>query len=116
MKEITFEEARKALELQPFEGFQHPAAAAALETYSSEKRGTGRTTKMLVDAVVQSQSSKVAIVGWSLGYSHCLTQEARIYAQKLGLDPNQIVLPQDKAKAKQVFTDHCKNFSPLRKR
>lgn len=112
--QITFEEARIALGLQPFEGFYHPKAPV-LEAHSSRERGTGRTTKMLVEAVVQSQTKKVAIVGWSISYSYDLTRQARNYACKLGLNPDQIVLPNDGWKAEQVFTDHYINFSPLRK-
>jgi hypothetical protein len=90
-KFLTFEEARERLGLLPFDQLQD----------------VGRTTKILLEAVVQSQYSLVKISGYSLRYSEQLTVDAKTMAKKLGLNPDFILRPNDVEWIRPVvFTDH----------
>lgn len=102
---LTFDDARRRLGLKDFDVFTAERRAQNVEykdwmlkEYPKANpeeflvRGTGRTTKMLVKAVVESQFEYVMIIGHSWDYSISLGRQARQYAERLGLDPEKIVL------------------------
>jgi hypothetical protein len=117
-KLLTFDEARERLGLLPFDEYaelqiqdvSNPLKAAEKILYGDIRdllRNTGRTTKMLLEAVVQSQYSHVKISGYSLSYSEQLTVDAKTMAKKLGLNPDFILRPNDVEWIRPVvFTDH----------
>jgi hypothetical protein len=59
-------------------------------------RGTGKTTYLLVKAVVLSQKYKVALIGKTLEHTYNLTKRAKEMCEKLGLSPYNILTQRSK--------------------
>lgn len=59
-----------------------------------DRRATGRTTRMLCEAVVAAQAERVLIVGYNRRYSHQLQQQARAMCEKVGINPLNIIVMQ----------------------
>lgn len=95
---LTFDQARDRLGFMPFDEFARR---------HRDKRGSGRTTKMLVEAVVASQNETVAIRAYSPRYTDDLVARARQMAVMLNLDPKRIeVATAPRGIAATVFLDH----------
>jgi hypothetical protein len=101
-KFITFDEAVAKLGLQPFEEF----AKARTKYYP---RGTGRTTKMLLSAVVASQTHPVCIKAANHDLEKHFYRMALEMAKTLGLETANI-LPKEKHSQCKVFVDHFQQF------
>lgn len=72
----------------------------------SNNRTTGRTTKMLVDAVYKSQFHKIKIHSHKLSFTRTLTSKAISMCNDLGIDSKNIIHPESKEKFDIAFTDH----------
>lgn len=100
------EEVREALGLKPWEEFKQDVinywneqakcgrmtSQKAREAIASGAR-TGRTTRMLVDAVFNAQSSLVLISGCEPEYTRHLIKLAKEYCRELGIPVNNILYP-----------------------
>jgi hypothetical protein len=107
-RNLTFEQARYILELEPFESFRHPEAwrIFSRNPNADKYRGTGRTTAMLLRAVIKSQEIPVVIYGQTIAYSIELTEQARDFARMLMLKPSRILSPLNVKQQVVAFVDH----------
>jgi hypothetical protein len=89
----------------PWEEFRR---YAQINTISSDRnRATGRTTKMLVEAIFASQTDDVELVGWNNSYSDDLVYQARVMSAELGLEPLKVNAGSGRGSlGRQVFVDH----------
>jgi hypothetical protein len=104
------EEIRIALGLMPWDEFKK---YAQINTISADKdRATGRTTKILIEAVFESQTEPIVeIVGWSNYYTNDLVVRTRDICIRLGLDPRKIQAGNrdTRGSKRKCFIDHADN-------
>lgn len=101
---LTLEEARIALGMRPFEAIEN--MAREMHIYP---RRSGRTTRMLLEAVIASQQGKVQITGRTLSDTKRLVNQARSMCKELGLNPLNIqpaIEPYSNIDTYRVFRDH----------
>lgn len=84
---LTVEEAREELGFLNYKEFSKINNQFNNPMYP---RRSGRTTRMLIQAVVAAQYGKVKIIGHTRHYGMTLVNEAKRYAIKLNIDPNNI--------------------------
>lgn len=101
---MTFDEARDALGLLPFDEFlKSPKRLGWIKQMETllvpndakyvRYRATGKTTSMLLQAMVylsEHPGETIYITGCSPAYSRQLCFQAKDYAYRLGLDPDMI--------------------------
>lgn len=100
---ITLEEAMTKLGLMGFD---------EVEKDSKEKgyypRRSGRTTLMLLEAIIASQKEIVYIRAHTYDYAKDLVGQARRMCVQLGLDPNNIKPLNHSVLLGSVFDDHAR--------
>lgn len=111
---MDFEEARIRLGLEPFDTFK-PKNHDHIKYFTDPDpyRRTGRTTRMLLGGVVESQYRPVAFKGYSDHYTRTLRRQAQEMAYQLGLDPERIVTPNHKY-TDQIYYDHYRGRDAYR--
>lgn len=68
-------------------------------------RLTGRSTKMIIEAIFESQNQYVCIAGCHRKHSKILVAYAKILCERLGLDKSRILVASDGISC-PVFVDH----------
>lgn len=104
---LTADGVRKALELEPFEGFARKALNSPPSDITLEfgPRRTGRTTRMLCSLLAAASSGRtVSIYAIPLAYENALKEKAREWAERLKINPKLIVGSLGKAEIE--FFDH----------
>jgi hypothetical protein len=102
--EVTADEIRERLGLRPWIDVSHAAREQGVWP-----RRSGRTTKILVDAVAAvANGSVVQVFAWSIPYSRQLAAEVRRMSERLGLPAGGRVFSMDRRPCGEykVFADH----------
>ena len=106
-------------------GASHVSTAEALD-FIDNKRATGRTTKLLIEAVHTAQTHKVLMMGRTTRHSEDLTEQAIEMCRKLKLDSaikkiKPVVFNGDKipfiliSGDSKLFVDHTVEFKDYRR-
>lgn len=110
---LTTDEVRKALELDPFEGFARKrlneplseVAQIASQEVEFGPRRTGRTTRMLCSVLAACSTGRIAAVyAKPMPQENAIKEKAREWAVRLGINPKLIV--GSLAPADLEFFDH----------
>jgi hypothetical protein len=105
LKYRTIEELMKTLGLDPH-FTQHPQAAGCQDA----RRGSGRTTQMLLRALLAAQSEAVLVIGSCPRHSRLLTDQMLSMAKQSGIDTANICQHATRRSARGsrclIFEDH----------
>ena len=83
---------RIKLGLLPWDEYKYKKQNSNLDYYLTDiNKNTGRTTKMLVNAIYYSQFKKVYIAGYNQKYTKDLIVEADKLCRKLNINPTNIL-------------------------
>lgn len=103
---ITIKDAIEALDLKGFEEIVNQSKG-----YGIYPRRSGRTTLMLLEAVIASQEEEVVYISArTYDYAKHLTSQARGMCIRLGLDPEKIKPISHKTILGRVYNDHGQDF------
>lgn len=113
---VTAAEVMKRLGLRPWHEIEERARVDAKKRqpdvgYYDPHRSSGRTTMMMVDALVTASSGQaVYVVGRIDRSTVCIRKQLRRWCVELRIDPSLIV---DRPAGATVFMDHSAVLPPL---